>query len=190
MMRIARSEYDRLAFPFPCATQVRNCGLCESSIRPDQACEGTIIASFDIASLLMWRTSRHLSGHAFGGCIARVQPVSRRSSSSGLPPRPGDGLCHEHTGLLSWPLAWFSVPIRVASSQCQQGSSAEGKSAHRNAQPTRSHGATQVRDGSRPESAQGVLRPRVWRLVGAMSELSKAGQCPIANDVEPLQTRD
>src|SRR5215203_6317613 len=59
-----------------------------------------------------------------------------------------------------------------------------------NAQPTRSHGATQVRDGSRPESAQGVLRPRVWRLVGAMSELSKAGQCSIANDVEPLQTRD
>jgi len=94
----------------------------------------TIIASFDIASLLMWRTSRHLSGHAFGGCIARAQSVSRRStrpSSSGLPPRPGDGLCDEHTGLLSWRSAWFSVPIRVASSQCQQGSRAEGKSAHR-----------------------------------------------------------
>src|SRR5215203_6776587 len=45
----------------------------------------TIIASFDIAFLLMWRTSRHLSGHAFGGCIARAQTVSRRSRRGQAP---------------------------------------------------------------------------------------------------------
>jgi hypothetical protein len=41
-----------------------------------------------------------------------------------------------------------------------------------------------------PNQLKECCGPRVWRLVGAMSELSKAGQCPIANDVEPLQTRD
>src|SRR5215217_2872573 len=42
-------------------------------------------------------------------------------------------MCHQHTEPLSWRSAWFSVPIRVASSQCQQGSRTDGKSAHRNA---------------------------------------------------------
>jgi hypothetical protein len=154
----------------------------------------TIIASFDIAFLLMWRTSRHLSGHAFGGCIARAQTVSRRSRRGQAP-----AACRRDSGMEC--VISIQSPFRGArhGSQYPSGlhrlsvSKVRGRRASRlteNAQPTRSHGATQVRDGSRPESTQGVLRPRVWRLVGAMSELSKAGQCSIANDVEPLQTRD
>jgi hypothetical protein len=140
----------------------------------------TIIASFDIASLLIWRTSQHLSGHAFGGCIATAQPVTD----------PGMECVMSIQGSFRGPRHGSQYPSGLHRLSVSKVRGRRASRLTENAQPTRSHGATQVRDGSRPESTQGVLRPRVWRLVGAMSELSKAGQCSIANDVEPLQTRD
>jgi hypothetical protein len=69
LMRIARSS----GFPLSIchAGQELRFGREQHSpaIKPVRV---TIIASFDIASLLMWRSFRPLSGHAFGGCIARA----------------------------------------------------------------------------------------------------------------------